>query len=278
MSKLLVIVGSTRPTRSADLVLQQLTEKVSRRRAFDEIIVLQDWPLPIFGEHFDCTIGDFNDPTCSEPVVLKAWNDKTKGADACPARSSRRVQPASPGILKNAIDSVWVSFGFRNKRSQPSAAQAGRPAVRAIEHLARLPVGAESVPVRSNVVCSATACMAAINADSQPKNYRRRRRGRHHARRPRLVGSRRSTRRAATVELRPGAFQKLQAAPAASPTATRRLSSWRSPGSARRCRPSRPDRDLMGESAARDVQPVTVVGGCRRLDWVRPTAIWAITS
>src|SRR5258708_476246 len=81
MSKLLVIVGSTRPTRSADLVLPWLTRKVSGHEAFDaEIVDLRDWPLPIFGEHFG-TIGDFSDPTYSEPIV-KAWNDKIKGADA----------------------------------------------------------------------------------------------------------------------------------------------------------------------------------------------------
>jgi len=43
MSKLLVIIGSTRPTRAADLVLPWLTEKVSEHEAFDaEIVDLRD--------------------------------------------------------------------------------------------------------------------------------------------------------------------------------------------------------------------------------------------
>ena len=113
MSKLLVIVGSTRPTRSADLVLPWLTTKVSEHEAFDaEIVDLRDWPLPVFAEHFG-TIGDFSDPTYSEPIV-KAWNNKVKSADAYVILTAE-YNHSVPGGLKNAIDNVWVSFGFRNK-------------------------------------------------------------------------------------------------------------------------------------------------------------------
>jgi NAD(P)H-dependent FMN reductase len=104
MSKLLVIVGSTRPTRAADLVLPWLTRKVSAHEAFDaEIVDLRDWPLPVFAEHFG-TIGDFSDPTYSEPVV-KAWNTKIKGADAY-LIVTPEYNHSVPGGLKNAIDSV----------------------------------------------------------------------------------------------------------------------------------------------------------------------------
>ena len=94
MSKLLVIVGSTRPTRAADLVLPWLTEKAAEHQAFEtEIVDLRDWPLPFFGEHFG-TIGDINDPTYSEPLV-KAWNQKIKSADAF-IIVTRGVQPLHP--------------------------------------------------------------------------------------------------------------------------------------------------------------------------------------
>src|SRR5689334_20264319 len=113
MSKLLVIVGSTRPNRAADLVLPWLTRKVSAHEAFDaEIVDLRDWPLPVFAEHFG-TIGDFSDPTYSDPLV-KAWNTKIKGADAY-LIVTPEYNHSVPGGLKNAIDSVWVSYGFRNK-------------------------------------------------------------------------------------------------------------------------------------------------------------------
>ena len=102
MSKLLVIVGSTRPGRAADLVLPWLTEKVSAHGAFDaEVVDLRDWPLPIFGEHFG-TIGDFSDPTYSEPLV-KAWNDKIKSADAF-VIVTPEYNYGYPASVKNAID------------------------------------------------------------------------------------------------------------------------------------------------------------------------------
>jgi len=151
MSKLLVIVGSTRPNRAADLVLPWLTRKVSAHEAFDaEIVDLRDWPLPIFAEHFG-TIGDFSDPTYSEPVV-KAWNTKIKGADAY-LIVTPEYNHSVPGGLKNAIDSVWVSYGFRNKPVAFLSYAGGQVGgVRAIEHLAHVFVETESVPVRNSVV------------------------------------------------------------------------------------------------------------------------------
>jgi NAD(P)H-dependent FMN reductase len=151
MSKLLVIVGSTRPTRAADLVLPWLTEKAAGHAAFEtEIVDLRDWPLPIFGEHLG-TIGDFNDPTYSEPLV-KAWNNKIKAADAY-VIVTPEYNHSIPGGLKNAIDSVWVSFGFRNKPVAFVGYSGGvAGGVRAIEHLAHVFVETESVPVRSSVL------------------------------------------------------------------------------------------------------------------------------
>ena len=151
MSKLLVIIGSTRPTRAADLVVPWLTEKVSQHQAFDaEIVDLRDWPLPIFAEHFG-TIGDFSDPTYSEPVV-KAWNAKIKGADAF-VIVTPDYNHSVPGGLKNAIDSVWVSFGFRNKPVACVSYAGGQTGgVRAIEHLAHVFIEAEAAPIRNSVV------------------------------------------------------------------------------------------------------------------------------
>ena len=167
MSKLLVIVGSTRPTRAADLVLPWLTQKVSEHAAFDaEVVDLRDWPLPVFAEHFG-TIGDFSDPTYSEPVV-KEWNNKIKGADAY-LIVTPEYNHSVPGGLKNAIDSVWVSYGFRNKPVafvSYAGGQAG--GVRAIEHLVHVFVETESVPVRNSVVIPHVR--DAFDAGGQPKN------------------------------------------------------------------------------------------------------------
>jgi NAD(P)H-dependent FMN reductase len=151
MSKLQVIVGSTRPTRSSDLVVPWVVSRASAHEGFDvEVIDLRDWPLPLFAEHVG-TIGDFSDPTYSEPSV-KAWNNKIKEADAFVVVTPE-YNHSLPGVLKNAIDSVFLSFAFRNKPIAAVGYSAGIGAgIRAIEHLAQVVIEAEAVPLRNTVV------------------------------------------------------------------------------------------------------------------------------
>jgi NAD(P)H-dependent FMN reductase len=151
MSKLHIIVGSTRPTRSADLVVPWVAARASEHDAFDvEVVDLRDWPLPMFGEHVG-TIGDFSDPTYSDPI-MKAWNTKMKEADAYIAVTPE-YNHSLPGVLKNAIDSVFLSFAFRNKPVAAIGYSAGIGAgIRAIEHLAQVVIEGEAVPVRNSVV------------------------------------------------------------------------------------------------------------------------------
>jgi NAD(P)H-dependent FMN reductase len=151
MSKVLVIVGSTRPGRAADLVTPWVISQARAQEGFDvEVADLRDWPLPIFAEH-PGTIGDINDPTYSEPIV-RAWNKTVKQADAYIVVTPE-YNHSIPAVLKNAIDTVWLSFGFRNK---PVAAVGYSGSVgagiRAIEHLAHVFIEAEAVPVRNTVV------------------------------------------------------------------------------------------------------------------------------
>ena len=151
VSKLLVIVGSTRPGRAADLVVPWVTSRARAHGGFDvEVADLRDWPLPIFAEH-PGTIGDIADPTYSMPIV-RAWNQKVKQADAFVVVTPE-YNHSIPAVLKNAIDTVWLSFGFRNK---PVAAIGYSGSVgagiRAIEHLAHVFIEAEAVPLRNTVV------------------------------------------------------------------------------------------------------------------------------
>ncbi len=115
-----------------------------------EVADLRDWPLPIFGEHMG-TIGDISDPTYSEPIV-RAWNKKIKESDAYLVITPE-YNHSVPGGLKNAIDSVWLSFGFRNKPVAAVGYSNGiGGGIRAIEHLAHVFVETESVPLRNTVV------------------------------------------------------------------------------------------------------------------------------
>jgi NAD(P)H-dependent FMN reductase len=165
MSKLLVIVGSTRPGRAADLVVPWVTARAREHGGFDvEVADLRDWPLPIFAEH-PGTIGDITDPTYSEPIV-RTWNQKVKQADAFVVVTPE-YNHSIPAVLKNAIDTVWLSFGFRNK---PVAAIGYSGSVgagiRAIEHLAHVLIEAEAVPLRNTVVIPFVR--TAFGADGEP--------------------------------------------------------------------------------------------------------------
>jgi NAD(P)H-dependent FMN reductase len=165
MSKLLVIVGSTRPARAADLVLPWVTSRARAHQGFEiEIADLRDSPLPIFAEH-PGSIGDISDPAYSEPIV-QAWNRKVKQADAFIVVTPE-YNHSIPGGLKNAIDSVWLSFGFRNK---PVAAVGYSSSIgggiRAIEHLVHVFVEVEAVPLRNTVVIPFVR--TAFGADGEP--------------------------------------------------------------------------------------------------------------
>jgi NAD(P)H-dependent FMN reductase len=151
MSKLLIIVGSTRPGRAADAVVPWIVKSAQAHEGFEvEVADLRDWKLPHFAEHFG-TIGDINDPTYSDPIV-KAWNNKVKESDAFIVITPE-YNHSVPGELKNAIDTVWLSYGFRNKPIAFVGYSGGiSGAIRAIEHLAHVFVEAEAVPMRNNVV------------------------------------------------------------------------------------------------------------------------------
>jgi NAD(P)H-dependent FMN reductase len=74
-----------------------------------------------------------------------------------------------PGGLKNAIDNVWQSFGFRNKPVATIGYSAGiGGGIRAIEHLAHVFVETESVPLRNTLVLPFVA--TTFDTEGKPVN------------------------------------------------------------------------------------------------------------
>jgi NAD(P)H-dependent FMN reductase len=146
-----IIVGSTRLTRAADLVLPWVLKVAEANPAFDvEVLDLRDWPLPMFGEHMG-SIGDFRNPSYSEPIV-KRWNETVKQGDAYLVITPE-YNHSVPGVLKNAFDNVFVSFALRNKPVASIGYSTGVAAgARAIEHLAHIIIEADAVPLRNTVL------------------------------------------------------------------------------------------------------------------------------
>jgi NAD(P)H-dependent FMN reductase len=166
VSKLKLIIGSTRPTRAADLVAPWVISRATAHDAFDvDVLDLRDWPLPMFGEHAG-TLGDFADPTYSEPIV-REWNRTIKDGDAF-LIITPEYNHSIPGVLKNALDNVFFSFALRNKPVAAVGYSSGIAAgVRAIEHLAHIVVEADAVPLRSTVLIPQ---VAAAFEDGEPRD------------------------------------------------------------------------------------------------------------
>jgi NAD(P)H-dependent FMN reductase len=156
MLNLKILVGSTRPGRSADLVLPWVLARARSHGAFDvELIDLRDWPLPPFQEHAG-SIGDINDPTYSDPIVRR-WNQKMREADALLVVTPEYLH-SIPGTLKNALDSVFVSFALRHKPLAVVGYSTGIAAgVRAVEHLMDVAIESEMVPLRDTVLLAKVA-------------------------------------------------------------------------------------------------------------------------
>jgi len=151
MLSLKIIIGSTRPTRAADQVAPWVIERARAHGGFDvEVLDLRDWPLPPFQEHMG-SIGDFANPTYSEPIV-RQWNRTLKEADALLIITAEYLHSV-PGTLKNALDSVFVSWALRNKPLAAVGYSGGVAAgVRAVEHLAHIAIEMEMVPLRQTVL------------------------------------------------------------------------------------------------------------------------------
>jgi NAD(P)H-dependent FMN reductase len=167
MLKLQVIVGSTREGRHADAILYWLTPIATAHGAFEvEVLDLRDWPLPLFQETL-ATVGDFKNPTYSQPLVKK-WNQKIAEGDAFLFVTSE-YNHSIPGVLKNAIDSVFVSFGFRHKPAGMVGYSGGAVGgARAVEHLAQIGFEAEMHALRDTVLIGRV--QEAFGKDGAPVN------------------------------------------------------------------------------------------------------------
>jgi NAD(P)H-dependent FMN reductase len=167
MLKLQIIIGSTRSGRNADSVCRWLIPVTQSHGAFAvEALDLRDWPLPFFQETI-ATVGDFNDPTYSDPLV-KRWNDKIGEGDAY-FIVTPEYNHSIPAVLKNAIDTVFFSYRFRHKPVAIVGYSLGVAAgVRAVEHLNQVMVETEAVPVRTPTLIPFVA--NAFDAEGQPTN------------------------------------------------------------------------------------------------------------
>lgn len=108
MSKVQIIVGSTRPGRTSDRVAKWVAAEA--KNSFDdvEIVDLKEYTLPFFDELMSPQFNPDREPT---PEVKK-WLDKVGEADAY-ILVTPEYNRSTSAVLKNALD--HLDFQFTNK-------------------------------------------------------------------------------------------------------------------------------------------------------------------
>ena len=145
--KLAIVVGSTRDGRAAERFLPWLIERTQRHGRFSATVLdLRDWALPVFQETTATIRTGYSTPQ------VRRWNEAVAAAEAYLFVTPEYNHSIS-GVLKNAIDSVIASNGFRNKPAGFVGYSAGIVGgARAVEHLAAIAIEAELVPLRNAVL------------------------------------------------------------------------------------------------------------------------------
>ncbi|WP_223691937.1 NADPH-dependent FMN reductase [Leifsonia poae] len=107
MTKIAIIIGSTRPGRNGEAVARWVFEHAAQREGVQyELVDLKDWALPHLDEALPAGMGQYaNDHT-------KAWAAKVDEFDGY-IFVTPEYNHSTSGVLKNAID--YVGAEWNNK-------------------------------------------------------------------------------------------------------------------------------------------------------------------
>jgi NAD(P)H-dependent FMN reductase len=137
-----VIVGSTRPTRFADLPAQWILKQAQAREDMDvELIDLRDYPLPFFDEMASNLWMPSQNP---EAVRWQKTVGRFDGYIFVVAEYNRSIT----GALKNALDQAYKEW---NLKPFTAIGYGGTGAARAVEHLRLIGVELQMVSTHAAV-------------------------------------------------------------------------------------------------------------------------------
>lgn len=140
--KIAVIIGSTRPTRFADIPAQWMLKQANAHPEIEaEILDLRDFDLPFFDE----AASNLWAPSKGE--AAQKWQKAVGGFDGyifVVAEYNRSMT----GALKNALDQAYVEW---NRKPMTAIAYGGVGGARALEHLRLAAVELQMVPTRNAV-------------------------------------------------------------------------------------------------------------------------------
>ncbi|MFJ3802552.1 NADPH-dependent FMN reductase [Streptomyces sp. NPDC090088] len=145
MTRIGIILGSTRPNRNGEQVAKWVYDIASTRSDAEfELVDLRDFPLPHLDEPLPPTMGQY------QGEHTKKWAEKIASFDGF-VFVTPEYNHSTSGVLKNAIDYLYNEW---NNKAVGFVSYGGVGGARAVEHL-RLIVGElQMADVRQQVTLS----------------------------------------------------------------------------------------------------------------------------
>ena len=145
MTRIGIILGSTRPNRNGEQVAKWVYDIASRRSDAEfELVDLRDYPLPHLDEPLPPAMGQYqNDHT-------KAWAEKIASFDGF-VIVTPEYNHSTSGVLKNAIDYLYAEW---NNKAVGFVSYGGVGGARAAEHLRLVAGELQMADVRQQVALS----------------------------------------------------------------------------------------------------------------------------
>ena len=145
MTRIGIILGSTRPNRNGEQVASWVYDIASRRSDAEyELVDLRDYPLPHLDEPLPPAMGQYqNEHT-------KAWADKIASFDGF-VIVTPEYNHGTSGVLKNAIDYLYAEW---NNKAVGFVSYGSVGGARAAEHLRLVAGELQMADVRQQVTLS----------------------------------------------------------------------------------------------------------------------------
>ena len=145
MSRIGIILGSTRPNRNGEQVAQWVHQIASQRSDTEfELIDLRDYPLPHLDEPLPPSLGQYqNEHT-------KRWAAKIASFDGF-VIVTPEYNHGTSGVLKNAIDYLYAEW---NNKAVGFVSYGAVGGARAVEHLRLVAGELQMADVRQQVTLS----------------------------------------------------------------------------------------------------------------------------
>jgi NAD(P)H-dependent FMN reductase len=145
MTRIGIILGSTRPNRNGEQVARWVFDVASQRDDAEfELVDLRDYPLPHLDEALPASFGQYqNEHT-------RQWADKIASFDGF-VMVTPEYNHGTSGVLKNAIDYLYAEW---NNKAVGFVSYGAVGGARAAEHLRLVAAELQMADVRQQVALS----------------------------------------------------------------------------------------------------------------------------